>query len=88
MSKEHPLASPMTVDQAATELGITPRAVRDLIHNYQLRAFDASRNPESGKPRWRITPAALVEFKERRENKPTSQKPKRSKVHRPSREYV
>ena len=53
----------LTVKQAAEELKVTEETVRYLIHTTQLPAFSVSRNPNSKKPRYRITKEALEAFK-------------------------
>lgn len=88
MSDPQQSTSPRTVNQAAIELGIPARGVRDLIARYELRAYDVSQRPDSGKPRWRITPEAIADFKDKRENRPTDQPPRRRAVRRASNQYV
>lgn len=74
---EHQSKSPLTVAQAADELGVSQRIVRDLINQYELRAFDASLKPGVGTARWRVTREALEAFKAKRSNQPPADRPKR-----------
>ncbi|MEM9110563.1 MAG: GIY-YIG nuclease family protein [Planctomycetota bacterium] len=59
-------AKPYTVIEAAEVLGIPARAVRDLIGRCEIRAYDVSSRPGTGKSRYRITPQAISDFIEAR----------------------
>jgi hypothetical protein len=62
----------LRVKEVASILRINASQVCALIATGQLRAFDVSAKPGKGKPRWRITPAALQDFRESRTTKPPS----------------
>lgn len=53
--------------QVGERLGVSRETVRHLCESGEIRAFDVSR-PGCKSKRWRITPAALQEFCERRSN--------------------
>lgn len=55
----------------AKHWGSTPETILALIASGDLEAFDA-RRPGSSRPRWRIEPDAVEDFKRRRSTKPAS----------------
>jgi hypothetical protein len=50
----------------ARRLGVKPSKVIAWIRSGELRSLDASSRPGVGRPRFRISPDAIVEFENRR----------------------
>jgi excisionase family DNA binding protein len=86
MSNEHTQA--YTVIQAAKRLGISVRAMRDLIARYEIQAYDVTHNPGTGRARWRITEEAIQDFQDKRSNRPTTDTPRRRSMRRPIPSHV
>lgn len=72
--------APQTIapNELATAWGIKPEKVLDWIRRGELKAIDVS-SRESRKPRYRIEPAALAEFKSKRLPTPPSPNTRRRK---------
>ena len=60
-----------TVKEIAARYRVKPHTVLAWISRGDLRAVDVSQDPTRGRPRWRVTPDALIEFENRRCTKPT-----------------
>lgn len=60
------MSTAYTVAEVAERLHVHPDTVRDLIRSGELSAFNASANPTSRKPRYRVTVDALAGFLARR----------------------
>ena len=58
----------LTPPGVAKILGCNADKVRALIESGQLDAIDTSINSDTGRPRWRIEPAAFERFKVARSN--------------------
>ncbi len=59
-----------TVGEVAAELRVSTWSVKSWISSGQLRAFSASAQPGSRKPRWRIAGDDLAAFRLSRSNMP------------------
>ena len=60
------IATALTPPKLAKEWACKPEKIITFINSGELRAFDVSLNPGTGRPRWRITPEAIAEFEVRR----------------------
>jgi hypothetical protein len=56
----------LTPPQLAELWGCKPEKILGFIRRGQLRAFDLSEHPGVGRPRWRISAAAVAEFEANR----------------------
>lgn len=63
-------AATTTPPKLAQRWGVKPETILRFIRTGELRAFDVSRNPGVGRPRYRIPLDAIVEFENRRAAKP------------------
>ena len=63
--------------QLARRWGINPGKVLAWIKSGELRAFDVSTTPGTGKPRYRIEPSAIIEFQEKRSGETQAKPPRR-----------
>jgi len=79
MGRDVPEPPFLTVRQVANWLGLKKvDSVLALIHAGQLRAVNVASRP-AGRPRWRISPASLDEFLDRRRAVPPEKVPTRRK---------
>ncbi|QDT39765.1 helix-turn-helix domain-containing protein [Stratiformator vulcanicus] len=75
----------LNVQQVADELGIAAKTVRDLCRLYStdpqrgLRSFNASPNPESRRPTYRVRREWLNDFIDRRSSEGSAPRSKRRK---------
>jgi excisionase family DNA binding protein len=56
------MLSALTIPEVAERFRVSPRTVVSWIASGELRAVDATRRPQSKKPRFRVTQAALDSF--------------------------
>ena len=71
----------LTPPQYARQLGVKAEKVVGWIRRGELRAFDASVYPATGRPRFRISIEAIAEFEQRRSGaqpKPARRKRRRT----------
>lgn len=79
----------LTVADVARLRKVDPRTVLGWIHSGQLVASDESERGEAGaKPRYRIDPAELRAFVERRKRRPTPKADRRKRRREAVTEYV
>ena len=71
-----PLAERLTPPKLAKIWGVKPEKVIAFIKSGELDAIDISKHPGIGRPRYRISVKAVMEFENRRSVKPP---PKRMK---------
>lgn len=70
-----------TPPKLAQRWGVKPEKVIAFIRSGELRAFDISKHPGVGKPRFRISPEAVADFENHRESQQARSKPqKRSRA--------
>jgi len=60
----------LTVQEIAERYGVDPHSVLAWIRSGELRALSVNRKPGARKPRWRVTPEALVSFELLRTHNP------------------
>lgn len=77
-----------TVGEVAKIEAVHEETVKFWIRSGELTAHNASANPKSRKPRWRVTDADLAAFRLARQNGATVPTPKRKRSAGPIREYV
>jgi len=78
MSNSTPLLErKLTPREIAESYGVNQSKVLAWIHSGQLRAVDVSSNPGSGRPRWRVSPAALADWEVSRTCSPPEPKARR-----------
>ncbi len=68
-----PLDKCVTPPKLAVRWGVKAEKIIAFIRTGELRAFDISQSPGLGKPRYRISPDAVIEFENRRSTKPHPQ---------------
>jgi hypothetical protein len=66
MSEKADTTACFTPPKLAERWGVKPEKVIAFIRAGELRAFDVSVRPDSGRPRYRIPPDAIIEFEARR----------------------
>ena len=71
----------LTPAEVAERLQVSEKTVRALIRSGTLVGFDASRNPGTGNPRYRVSESELEKYMDRQSLKPTGQ-PKRAQSKR------
>lgn len=59
----------LTPPELAKRWRVKPESIIRWIRKGELRAFDVSKNPGTGRPRYRIPLDAVVEFENRRSGK-------------------
>ncbi|NOY41574.1 MAG: helix-turn-helix domain-containing protein [Planctomycetes bacterium] len=66
-----------TPNEVAEILAVDPDKVRLWIRNGELRGFDVGQNPNSKKPRYRVSEKSLEAFQEQRSIVPITSRPRR-----------
>ena len=69
----------LTPPKLAVRWGVKPEKIISWIKSGELRAFDASAQAGTGRPRFRISPDAVIEFESRRTVCPPSKSRRRKK---------
>lgn len=73
-----PANVPLTPPQVAAQLGVSPDTVLAWIRSGELLALNVG-NPKGKRPRFRVEPGALAEFKRRRAPEPKPVRRRRAK---------
>ena len=69
-----------TPPQLGKRWGIKPERVIAMIRSGELRGFDISKTPGVGRPRYRVTPDAIIEFEQKRSGAVTRRATRRRKT--------
>lgn len=65
----------LTPPALAAHWGVKPETVLRFIRSGELRAFNVASRHGSGRPRYRISPDAVIEFENRRAAKQENKRP-------------